>query len=204
MHSLGISIHAPAWGATSRNQSNPVGLPDFNPRSRVGSDGLVWGGNGAENNFNPRSRVGSDHHVLIGFPLFAISIHAPAWGATDRCRGTSVALRYFNPRSRVGSDQQGGRGKANPPKFQSTLPRGERLAAGAQNVVTALQFQSTLPRGERHGMDGYAGMFGRISIHAPAWGATRKIQALSADLKEFQSTLPRGERPFWHWGEPPL
>ena len=35
----------------------------------------------------------------------AISIHAPAWGATVR-RGRRVHLRtYFNPRARVGRDQ---------------------------------------------------------------------------------------------------
>ena len=35
-----ISIHAPAWGATRRRQKYKEPRNDFNPRSRVGSDGL--------------------------------------------------------------------------------------------------------------------------------------------------------------------
>ena len=38
-------------------------------------------------------------------------------------------------------------------------------------------------------------MDGRVSIHAPARGATVYIKGLSADQRLFQSTLPRGERP---------
>ena len=54
----------------------------------------------------------------------------------------------FNPRSREGSDQA----KTLPEhtlKFQSTLPRGERLARLESNLFFLI-FQSTLPRGERH------------------------------------------------------
>ena len=56
------------------------------------------------------------------------------------------------------------------PGFQSTLPRGERLACVLINTGSYI-FQSTLPRGER---------------------LEEKI--LSEELQKFQSTLPRGER----------
>ena len=59
-----ISIHAPAWGATTRVAHGINIKKYFNPRSRVGSDLfkfsplIIW------YNFNPRSRVGSDSQIL--------------------------------------------------------------------------------------------------------------------------------------------
>ena len=100
---------------------------NFNPRSRVGSDGDAWAVGRDALHFNPRSRVGSDVSGVRGMAEHStISIHAPAWGATDsRCNAVSSY------------------------RFQSTLPRGERLLA----------FQRSQ-------------LFCGISIHAPAWGAT--------------------------------
>ena len=57
-------------------------------------------------------------------------------------------MYYFNPRSREGSDD---RQRVLPgilPKFQSTLPRGERQV-NYEAFFLCLTFQSTLPRGER-------------------------------------------------------
>ena len=55
--------------------------------------------------FNPRSREGSDRIVLDLVGNLAISIHAPAKGATI----TALFVRFFrdnfNPRSREGSDR---------------------------------------------------------------------------------------------------
>ena len=76
-----------------------------------------------------------------------ISIHAPAWGATCRNR---MAQEHT--------------------KFQSTLPRGERLESRAITAEAEV-FQSTLPRGERLGNGQHRSGIS-ISIHAPAWGAT--------------------------------
>ncbi len=77
-----VSIHAPAWGATLKNQRTPgkglfqSTLPHgerhgktlricistgFNPRSRMGSDSGLLTATYAQNCFNPRSRMGSDH-----------------------------------------------------------------------------------------------------------------------------------------------
>ena len=55
-----ISIHAPAWGATIFSAFFVRLLQDFNPRSRVGSDGKYDGSADGRIDFNPRSRVGSD------------------------------------------------------------------------------------------------------------------------------------------------
>ena len=166
-----ISIHAPAWGATSSRATSSAPATYYNPRSRMGSDSSRCSPGTASNDFNPRSRMGSD----------------PASPPRSR-EGI-----YFNPRSRMGSDGVIGLKLTLHERFQSTLPHGERpplylrplqaqaisIHAPAWGATTALQrsfinilFQSTLPHGER-----LTGVCGHdvgpwISIHAPAWGAT--------------------------------
>jgi hypothetical protein len=121
-----ISIHAPAWGATglvrevfrlvrdfnprSRMGSDEVIVfrgavfRDFNPRSRMGSDGQDMHTDSWQRDFNPRSRMGSDLlKSIFCFLRSCISIHAPAWGATNQ---DQILIDYG--------------------KFQSTLPHGER------------------------------------------------------------------------------
>ena len=101
----------------------------------------------------------------------------------------------FNPRSREGSD--GGkhqcltltsRFQSTLPRrerllcvlscpvaliFQSTLPRRERRQPGYKPCLLPL-FQSTLPRRERHVIDKDQPITENISIHAPAKGATNQ------------------------------
>ena len=114
-----ISIHAPARGATSMAaMGTTLGngfqstLPrgerlvkpcclkypfNFNPRSREGSDAEKRRGNCmAKVNFNPRSREGSDG-MTAGYGMqAAISIHAPAMGATkdtaETCSRQSISI----------------------------------------------------------------------------------------------------------------
>ena len=75
----------------------------FNSRSRVGSDGSEGRAAPAPWCFNSRSRVGSDADSRpLGYGV-AVSIRAPAWGATSRLRG----INEWMP-------------------FQFALPRGER------------------------------------------------------------------------------
>ena len=100
-----ISIHAPAWGATGSRAArsscsryfNPrsrmgsdehkpreILLDDhFNPRSRMGSDWPKLRAAGVMADFNPRSRMGSDPDRRRRQTDHGISIHAPAWGATQ-------------------------------------------------------------------------------------------------------------------------
>ena len=190
-----ISIHAPARGATGSGWITPGHSGLFQstlPRGerrlcRLSADLLIY-------DFNPRSREGSDAH---GKEL-----------------GSSHA--DFNPRSREGSDEPSYRGRITVQRFQSTLPRGERLqihlhfmnpaqisihapARGAtffqQLLSFFLGFQSTLPRGERPVFLQLFGLICTISIHAPARGATCCSKVLAKSSSGFQSTLPRGERP---------
>ena len=102
-------------------------------------------------NFNPRSREGSDIEFQFGKETHTvgISIHAPARGATSEV-----------------PDRE-----PEKPKFQSTLPRGERHKSDLQ-IDFKTVFQSTLPRGERRYCRPRRYLLRSISIHAPARGAT--------------------------------
>ena len=120
-----VSIHAPAWGATSsprwsretptfqstlprgeRPSREECGYPSacFNPRSRVGSDSAHPSAVACGCSFNPRSRVGSDRGWRSILKPIIVSIHAPAWGATLWQQQPCLRTYCFNPRSRVGSD----------------------------------------------------------------------------------------------------
>ena len=58
--------------------------------------------------FNPRARVGRDDRLPVTVTLpCRVSIHAPAWGATQRGSHTQRAGNRFNPRARVGRDYDG-------------------------------------------------------------------------------------------------
>ena len=190
----GISIHAPAKGATSgrnrrrhrgpkfqstlpRRERRRASCPSprrsryFNPRSREGSDAAGLHTAAPVRHFNPRSREGSDVpqdlHLLSAL---CISIHAPAKGATWQAV-RSRRVSHFNPRSREGSDATFPRPRLRrDTRFQSTLPRRERPRWQARSS-SSFPFQSTLPRRER-----------------PI------ITGLVTLVVLFQSTLPRRER----------
>ena len=103
--------------------------------------------------------------------LSVISIHAPAKGAT-RSRSQNSARGLFQstlPRRerRIHTNQC-----IQCLLFQSTLPRRERRNQ-AIFFYKIYRFQSTLPRRERQNFIGGIANWIRISIHAPAKGATR-------------------------------
>ena len=58
-------------------------LPSFNPRSRMGSDFTLILILVVSVCFNPRSRMGSDQGLTLAGAYGDVSIHAPAWGATN-------------------------------------------------------------------------------------------------------------------------
>ena len=57
--------------------------------------------------FNPRTRVGCDNASVYKAETYAVSIHAPVWGATDGNRRIRPRITRFNPRTRVGCDLTG-------------------------------------------------------------------------------------------------
>ena len=146
-----VSIHAPAWGATPHNTSSLLIFWSFNPRTRVGCDAPdplpVCDGQAG---FNPRTRVGCDENPCAGSRAQKVSIHAPAWGATRRGLEVHCGFSGFNPRTRVGCD----RWRTLPANWSCTgfNPRTrvgcDELLFG--HVLDGLEFQSTHPRGVRH------------------------------------------------------
>ena len=144
---------------------------NFNPRSRVGSDGAGYGFSTSSSRFQSTLPRGERPWGALPEGLsVSISIHAPAWGAT------SAVPRH-----------------ATQGIFQSTLPRGERQRYSAQ-VLKANIFQSTLPRGER--LINYASSVGDEPFQSTLPRGERLVCSnCGLHTGIFQSTLPRGERP---------
>ncbi len=83
-----VSIRAPAWGATTRIPSSSrqtlfqFALPHGERRC-----GYRW--RQARGGFNSRSRMGSDDKARKSSSMGDVSIRAPAWGATcEFCKNT--------------------------------------------------------------------------------------------------------------------
>ena len=144
----GISIHAPAKGATPFSFAQSFNSSYFNPRSREGSDGGAQGFYLAPQNFNPRSREGSDFL---------------------QCANCLCNVD-FNPRSREGSDLYG-QGKTmaltisiHAPAKGATEKYGLKAMQGMISIHAPAKGATTKLR--KYDVDDY------ISIHAPAKGAT--------------------------------
>jgi len=55
----------------------------FNPRTRMGCDITASGSQNKQPGFNPRTRMGCDQKLGFKRGSILVSIHAPAWGATN-------------------------------------------------------------------------------------------------------------------------
>src|SRR5208337_4188331 len=124
--------------------------------------------------------------------LATVSIRAPARGATVGLDIRAPNPNRFDPRSRAGSDQMREESAKADAGFDPRSRAGSDITPAAQKVAQAL-FRSALPRGERpeqaDGLDGRS----RVSIRAPARGATAALTSLPS-ARMFRSALPRGER----------
>ena len=161
-----VSIHAPAWGATRR------------PHSRESR----------ERGFNPCPRVGGNAIKVFGDPRFPVSIHAPAWGATSVGLISPRHNKFQSMPPRGGQPKQP-RPKQPRPSF-NPCPRvgGNRVRRSPSRLP---QCFNPCPRvgGNLHVLA--IGPGARVSIHAPAWGATLFDECMFA-LALFQSMPPRG------------
>ena len=121
-----------------------------------------------------------------------VSIHAPARGATCRrppaCR---FPCRFQSTRPR-GARQQRFASTSLRCMFQSTRPRGARRGSAPSSARPTV-FQSTRPRGARRVASARGRARNRVSIHAPARGATAWREC-DVPGQMFQSTRPRGAR----------
>ena len=120
--------------------------------------------------FNPRSREGSDFTCRLKGSCINISIRAPTRGATIIGMLLTLSSRFQSALPRGERLPMPMMQSSSSPRFQSALPRGERPYKD-RTIAQSYTFQSALPRGERQ----YKGL---------SWRMTSK----------FQSALPRGER----------
>ncbi len=193
----GVSIHAPAWGATPGLGSSPNGSSSFNPRARVGRDQRFRQVVEQRFEFQSTRPRGARRGMCCGkYWRHTVSIHAPAWGATEVDRIFLVGRQFQSTRPR-GARPQIALVTANGLTFQSTRPRGARLLGRTEAIGEAARFNPRARVGRdvaKRGIRAYT----EVSIHAPAWGATAPLPEGGLVLM-FQSTRPRGARrlPLW-------
>ena len=106
----------------------------------------------------------------------------------------TLTVKGFNPRSRTGSDVIGCSLESCIKEFQSTLPHGERQYLDIKKKIRNHVSIHAPARGATCRMN-FASCFVVVSIHAPARGATDCNIIGQRFQIGFQSTLPHGERP---------
>ena len=190
-----VSIHAPAWGATSMLISTAGIMTSFNPRTRVGCD------TGSARQRQCLQRFQSTHPRGVR--------HTPSCSSSKR-------RSSFNPRTRVGCDHRALLSAGRKREFQSTHPRGVRQVGDlpvlrVKNVSIHAPAWGATPCARcwtiwpcrfnprtRVGCDLVVAFYRHnprhVSIHAPAWGATVPYLPLLDGASLFQSTHPRGVR----------
>ena len=152
----------------------------------------------------------------LGLLCDKVSIHAPAWGATDVGQNIGRAIDAFQSTHPRGvrhvpsyEDKPTEYVSIHAPAWGATRAPGAlrlplcgfnpRTRVGCdyeQNFMPSREvvFQSTHPRGVRlMEIPRYARVFD-VSIHAPAWGATGLLVSILQISCVFQSTHPRGVR----------
>ena len=144
-----VSIHAPARGATLRVKYWQQVLTGFNPRTREGCDNIKIPP------FNAIQAFQSTHPRGVRPSLLSSHVNSLLFQSTHP-RGVRL-LRLA--------------GSSHPSGFQSTHPRGVRHCTFLTDYATPV-FQSTHPRGVRRFSESYFRLKFRVSIHAPARGAT--------------------------------
>ena len=79
---IGVSIHAPAWGATRGADSFALYLEVSIHAPAWGATTLAEIKEAMGEGFNSRARMGRDKVYWLETTEVKVSIHAPAWGAT--------------------------------------------------------------------------------------------------------------------------
>ena len=171
--------------------SQPHSSAYFNPRSGERSDDGAWPTRRAKIISIHAPANGATYYNSSALDGITISIHAPANGAT-----VTQHIHLISNVISIHAPANGATLSANTfvffRLFQSTLRRTERPPALRLSARIWL-FQSTLRRTERPSSTVVNNGAVRISIHAPANGATHECD-YSLNKLRFQSTLRRTER----------
>ena len=213
-----VSIHAPAWGATSTRSPSRSRSRSFNPRTRVGCDARTVSPSSARRRFQSTHPRGvrpagvvegvTDQLFQSTHPRGVRLVHGqtqepgicsfnprtrvgcdPAWMPITAPNGS------FNPRTRVGCDS---RPSAVPSRTTRFNPR-TRVGCDAHRVHRLRRhggFQSTHPRGVRPGRKDISENSGWFQSTHPR-GVRRLLGLISGPAILFQSTHPRGVRPLF-------
>ena len=196
-----ISIHAPARGATwryGRELGTPAKFQSTLPHGeRLGDHGGHIKLGRFQSTLPHGERLLSEG---AGRTRGNISIHAPARGATRPAVPEPSDLKNFNPRSRTGSDAKESGYIIRSYNFNPRSRTGSDVAPlewvkqhasdfnprsrtgsdlifrGSKGIMWI--FQSTLPHGERPAYQRAYYEANKISIHAPARGATAAATVL--------------------------
>ena len=145
-----VSIHAPAWGATTSTATTACGRDGFNPRTRVGCDCDMVSSVAFFRLFqstHPRG-VRRSHWRWIRTAR-SVSIHAPAWGATDARPALPGRGLCFNPRTRVGCDNLLVSSRFSSLEVSIHAPAWGATIPAMSSPFVVSRFQSTHPRGVR-------------------------------------------------------
>jgi len=211
-----VSIHAPAWGATQRGRYN---LHEHN----VSIHAPAWGATQRLSSLLYTCLFQSTHPHGVRrrtapflFTTLKFQSTHPHGVRLVKEEIDNVCAR-FNPRTRMGCDTVPTLLTISDTMFQSTHPHGVRpIGIVCSLIIRSFQsthphgvrhwgvyylesnstFQSTHPHGVRHLQEICLQMGLNVSIHAPAWGATRSGYD-NVKPAEFQSTHPHGVRRNW-------
>ena len=191
-----------------------AGITSFDPRPREGGDDFVALLAVLGQGFDPRPREGGDcTSPSTPPPSRAVSIHAPAKGATVSLARARVRISRFDPRPREGGDKVEAAQIARTAGFRSTPPRrgrlperiDERMSDGFdprpreggdlsswRSYAVSARFD---PRPREGGDQAFLDLARKllVSIHAPAKGASA-LDMLNLLQMPFRSTPPRRGR----------
>ena len=212
---LDVSIHAPARGATPRWPPTSSATCSFNSRAREGRDPRCRIRRWPLARFNSRAREGRDSGLVVdGVASLAVSIHAPARGATLLLGRGKHDLFCFNSRAREGRDTAQIVYGSTDTNVSIHAPARGATCDISSGCYAAYCFNSRAREG-RDPRQMQALMELDVSIHAPARGATtakeeaRPKNGFNSRAREgrdyasmgrgprgpvFQFTRPRGAR----------
>ena len=180
-----VSIHAPARGATmllTRCEPLPSRFRSTPPRGGRRPPKPVRCTLSPFRSTPPRGGRRPTRRQARRSP--DVSIHAPARGATNRAWCAAAEQGGFDPRPREGGDPMPSCATCGRRCFDPR-PREGGDPSGSRGSPVWPRFRSTPPRGGRPLRRPSARAEGRVSIHAPARGATRAFSSPGDEMCSF-------------------
>ena len=130
----------------------------------------------------------------------AVSIHAPAGGATTAPEWAAATYYKFQSTHPQGVRRPRCGGRNGYRLVSIHAPAGGATLTTAATATQQFEFQSTHPQGVRPGICMFEINSSNVSIHAPAGGATICSSSFLCQWVTFQSTHPQGVRQAFYSG----